>query len=113
MNFPRAFELFAGRLVRRPAAVVTSMLVALVTLLLTPIGFAAEAAKQGAAPAQSGEASLVLPDLSTAKFGFLGGAMGDTIAGRTLLMSGLVVCVLGLVFGTWFLIKALSGLGLF
>jgi K(+)-stimulated pyrophosphate-energized sodium pump len=38
-----------------------------------------------------GEASLVLPDLSTVDF--LG------INGRTLLMGGLVVCVLGLLFG--------------
>ncbi len=39
-----------------------------------------------------GEANLILPDLDTATF--LGG-----IGGRTLLMSGLVVCALGLVFG--------------
>ena len=45
-------------------------------------------------PAQhaGGEASLVLPDLSQATF--LGG-----IGGRALLMSGLVVCALGLLFG--------------
>ena len=39
-----------------------------------------------------GEANLVVPDLSTVEF--LGG-----INGRTLLMSGLVVCALGLLFG--------------
>jgi len=39
----------------------------------------------------SGEASLVLPDLSTVDF--LG------VNGRTLLMGGLVVCALGLLFG--------------
>jgi K(+)-stimulated pyrophosphate-energized sodium pump len=39
-----------------------------------------------------GEANLILPDLDQAQF--LGG-----IGGRTLLMSGLVVCVLGLLFG--------------
>jgi K(+)-stimulated pyrophosphate-energized sodium pump len=38
-----------------------------------------------------GEASLILPDLSTASF--------QGINGRTLLMLGLVVCVLGLAFG--------------
>jgi K(+)-stimulated pyrophosphate-energized sodium pump len=44
-----------------------------------------------AAAAAGGEASLVVPDLGTASFG--------GINGRTLLMSGLLVCGLGLVFG--------------
>jgi K(+)-stimulated pyrophosphate-energized sodium pump len=44
-----------------------------------------------AAPKAHGEASLVLPDLSSVKF--LG------LSGSTLLMAGLVVCGLGLVFG--------------
>jgi len=48
---------------------------------------AAESAQRHA----GGEANLVLPDLSTAEF--------QGINGRTLLMSGLVVCVLGLAFG--------------
>ncbi|MGB7220834.1 MAG: sodium-translocating pyrophosphatase [Vicinamibacterales bacterium] len=54
--------------------------------------FAAQA-QQGAevARAGGGEASLVLPDLSSVEF------MG--IDGRSLLMSGLVVCALGLLFG--------------
>ena len=43
-------------------------------------------------PHSGGEASLVLPDLDQATF--LGG-----IGGRALLMLGLIVCVLGLVFG--------------
>jgi K(+)-stimulated pyrophosphate-energized sodium pump len=42
--------------------------------------------------ALASEASLVLPDLSSAKF------LGD-IAGNRLLMGGLVICVLGMVFG--------------
>jgi len=47
---------------------------------------------QAAAPrAEGGEANLVVPDLSQAQF--LG------VSGRALLMSGLVVCALGLVFG--------------
>ncbi len=41
---------------------------------------------------KGGEASLVLPDLSTVNF--LGG-----INGHTLLLGGLVICVLGMVFG--------------
>ena len=46
----------------------------------------------GAAPARhGGEASLVVPDLSSVDF--LG------IDGHTLLMSGLLVCALGLLFG--------------
>ncbi|HEY9384476.1 MAG TPA: sodium-translocating pyrophosphatase [Gemmatimonadales bacterium] len=47
---------------------------------------------QAVAPrAEGGEANLVVPDLSQAQF--LG------VSGRALLMSGLVVCALGLVFG--------------
>ena len=42
--------------------------------------------------AAGGEAALVLPDLSQATF--LGG-----IGGRALLLWGLVICVLGLLFG--------------
>jgi K(+)-stimulated pyrophosphate-energized sodium pump len=42
-------------------------------------------------PRAGGEASLVLPDLSTVEF--------RGINGRTLLMGGLAVCALGLVFG--------------
>ncbi len=51
------------------------------------------AAAQGAAPAQhaGGEANLVLPDLGSVEF--------QGINGRTLLMAGLGVCVLGLAFG--------------
>ncbi len=51
------------------------------------IGIAQEATK----PHHGGEANLILPDLSSVQF------MG--IDGHTLLMSGLVVCVLGLIFG--------------
>src|SRR5262245_28808480 len=40
-----------------------------------------------------GEVNLVLPDLSSVDF--------SGINGRSLLMSGLVVCVLGLLFGLW------------
>ncbi|HEV8151002.1 MAG TPA: sodium-translocating pyrophosphatase, partial [Gemmatimonadales bacterium] len=46
---------------------------------------------QASARAEGGEANLVVPDLSQAQF--LG------VNGRTLLMSGLVVCALGLLFG--------------
>src|SRR5687767_153521 len=51
------------------------------------------AAQAPAPPVQQvvGEANLVLPDLSTETF--------QGINGRTLLMGGLVVCVLGLAFG--------------
>jgi K(+)-stimulated pyrophosphate-energized sodium pump len=48
-------------------------------------------ALQAPAPHQGGEANLVVPDLSTAVF------MG--VNGRTLLMTGLIVCALGLIFG--------------
>src|SRR5205823_14724692 len=43
------------------------------------------------APREGGEASLILPDLSSVDF--LG------VNARTLLMSGIGVCVLGLIFG--------------
>jgi K(+)-stimulated pyrophosphate-energized sodium pump len=50
------------------------------------------AAQTEAAPVRaSGEASLVLPDLSVVDF--------HGVNGRTLLMSGLVICALGLLFG--------------
>jgi len=52
----------------------------------TPGGAAAQAE-----PHRGGEANLVLPDLGTETF--------QGINGRTLLMTGLVVCVLGLAFG--------------
>ena len=52
----------------------------------------AQVETQTAAPAHAGgEASLVLPDLSTVDF--------RGINGRTLLMGGLVICALGLLFG--------------
>src|SRR5215212_3740346 len=82
-------------IVSRPALhrvvpAVVSMLMALVAGVLP---FATLAAQE-AAPARhaGGEAALVLPDLGQATF--LGG-----IDGRTLLLLGIVVCVLGLGFG--------------
>src|SRR3954464_10111973 len=67
--------------------------------LTFPLAFSATAyaqtATQGAAAQTEhrggGEANLVLPDLSTETF--------QGINGRTLLLSGLGVCVLGLIFG--------------
>ncbi len=51
-----------------------------------------QTATAGQAPVhEGGEASLILPDLSIVSFG--------GVNGRTLLMSGLVVCALGLLFG--------------
>jgi len=47
--------------------------------------------QQNTHPPAGGEANLVLPDLSTVEF--------QGINGRTLLMGGLIVCVLGLGFG--------------
>jgi len=54
------------------------------------------------AQARASEASLVLPDLASAKF------LGD-VAGNRLLMGGLVICVLGMVFGL-VMYKQLKGL---
>ncbi len=47
-----------------------------------------------AAPAAASEANLTLPNFGDVKF--LGGIGGDT-----LLKAGLLVCVLGLLFGMW------------
>jgi K(+)-stimulated pyrophosphate-energized sodium pump len=71
----------------------------LLAALILPLALSttahAQAATEGAAaqaePHRGGEANLVLPDLSTESF--------QGINGRTLLMAGLVVCVLGLAFG--------------
>jgi K(+)-stimulated pyrophosphate-energized sodium pump len=67
--------------------------------LLLPLGMPVPAQAQPAAQAPSaqaperpgGEANLVLPDLSQQTF--------QGINGRTLLMGGLLVCVIGLAFG--------------
>src|SRR5947209_14792854 len=66
--------------------------------LTLPLAFSATASAQttanGAAAqaeTRAGEANLVLPDLSTETF--------KGINGRTLLMGGIVVCLLGLGFG--------------
>ena len=68
------------------------------SLALAPVGLAQDASVTStatvAAPqheAGGGEASLKVPDLSQVHFGSLNG--------RTLLMTGLVVCALGLLFG--------------
>ncbi|MBS1241085.1 MAG: potassium transporter [Gemmatimonadetes bacterium] len=61
----------------------------LALFLLAPTLVLAQAAAPAAA--EGGEANLVVPDLSQAQF--LG------VSGRVLLMSGLVVCALGLLFG--------------
>jgi K(+)-stimulated pyrophosphate-energized sodium pump len=42
---------------------------------------------------EGGEASLHLPDLSSARF------LGDSIDGHALLMFGLIFCALGMIFG--------------
>ncbi|HET9384358.1 MAG TPA: sodium-translocating pyrophosphatase [Gemmatimonadales bacterium] len=63
--------------------------------LMPLLAFVQDAAAHASPPAQhaaGGEASLVLPDLNQALF--LGG-----IGGRALLLWGLVICVLGLLFG--------------
>jgi len=58
------------------------------------LGLMALLAVFGAMPASASEADLVLPDLGSETF--LGG-----INGHDLLLGGLVVCVLGMLFGLW------------
>jgi K(+)-stimulated pyrophosphate-energized sodium pump len=60
--------------------------------LLSSVSLAAQAVQPEVARA-GGEASLVLPDLSSVSF------LGGSINGHALLMSGLFVCALGLLFG--------------
>jgi K(+)-stimulated pyrophosphate-energized sodium pump len=73
---------------RRPAlaARLSTILGALVAVLVTLVGRAAFAQNEG------GEASLVLPDLG--RVNFLG-----SVPGSTLLSGGIIVCLLGLTFG--------------
>src|SRR5207244_13645813 len=61
--------------------------------LATPLATPLHAQAATAPPAGGGEASLIIPDLSQVTF--LG------VNGHTLLMSGLVVCSLGLLFGMY------------
>ncbi len=70
-----------------------SALVMMLVLTMAPLGAQAQqtAAAPQAAAAHGGEANLILPDLG--KVSFLG------IDGHTLLYSGILVAVLGLVFG--------------
>jgi K(+)-stimulated pyrophosphate-energized sodium pump len=78
---------FLGRL---RAGVVPFLL--LTTMLAVPRVALAQVDQPGAAPVvRGGEASLVLPDLSSVSF--------QGVDGRTLLMGGIVVCAFGLLFG--------------
>ena len=70
---------------RRAALLVLPLLIGAVILMSLPSPALAQTE-------QAGEANLVLPDL--AQVTFLGGTNG-----RTLLMYGLAICVLGLLFG--------------
>jgi K(+)-stimulated pyrophosphate-energized sodium pump len=79
---------------RARPALLQGLLVLALVMLIAPSAVLAQAAHgaQAAAPHQGGgEASLKLPDLGQVSF------VG--VNGRTLLMGGLVICVLGLVFG--------------
>jgi K(+)-stimulated pyrophosphate-energized sodium pump len=83
----------------------TSLLRAVAAVLLLTATLAVPAASASAQPAperpaagegipaRGGEADLVVPDLSSSDF--------RGMNGRALLMGGLVVCVLGLLFGLW------------
>src|SRR5262245_60337147 len=84
-----AVQKMAGRL-----AILVTLLVAW-SILATPQNAFAQAVQKPDARAnqavQGGEANLVVPDLSQVDF--------RGVNGRSLLMSGLVVCALGLLFG--------------
>jgi K(+)-stimulated pyrophosphate-energized sodium pump len=76
-----------GRLI--PAAL--AALLAMVTLLASPLVRPLLAAQGEPARRGGGEANLIIPDLSSVSF--------FGMPGHTLLMAGLVVCALGLLFG--------------
>ena len=85
------FEMVGQRAVR-------AGILAAILCIAAPTGSVALAAPQAPAatatqqaPHSGGEANLVLPDLGAVNF--------QGLNSRTLLMAGLVVCVLGLVFG--------------
>ena len=87
------FDTFQSRAVRTgvlAAIVLFSLMAAGRVALAAPELQAAATVQQETRPA-GGEANLILPDLGTVDF--LG------VNGRTLLMGGLGVCLLGLVFG--------------
>src|SRR5262245_33383886 len=69
------------------------IVLAVATMALAPMALAqtSSASPPAAAPHGGGEANLRIPDLGQVHFGSVGG--------RTLLLWGLAVCVLGLVFG--------------
>jgi K(+)-stimulated pyrophosphate-energized sodium pump len=87
-NFPSPDGTERG-LFRRTGHVLGLLVLAIISAIPTVF------AQQGAAPVHEagGEASLILPDLSQVSF--------QGFNGRTLLEAGLVVCVLGLLFGLY------------
>ncbi len=94
---PRLLKRALARLrAERRSFAILAAACAAVVLLAAPVALAAaqppEVAQAAEAPGHAGgEASLILPDLGQSEF------MG--VNGRTLLMGGLGVCVLGLLFG--------------
>jgi K(+)-stimulated pyrophosphate-energized sodium pump len=88
------FDMFRVRVASGAALVLASALFVFASAAV-PLSAAqppqTTAAEQEPAPHAGGEANLVLPDLGQVEF--------QGINGRTLLMGGLVVCVLGLAFG--------------
>jgi K(+)-stimulated pyrophosphate-energized sodium pump len=88
------FDLFCSRVVRT-AARLAVLVIVLSSVMSSPVAAiqpVQESAQAQAAPRHAGgEANLVLPDLSAVEF--------HGINSRTLLMAGLIVCVLGLAFG--------------
>ena len=80
------------RLLGRLAAPMLGLVLCSAILAMPRPALAAQAvqAQSAAAPA-GGEANLIVPDLSTVEF--------HGINGRSLLMSGLLICALGLLFG--------------
>ncbi len=88
------FETFCPRVGRAGILAVIGLTLAVFAArpaLAAPQATAATAVQQETAHRGGGEANLVLPDLGTVSFG--------GVNARTLLMGGLVICVLGLGFG--------------
>jgi K(+)-stimulated pyrophosphate-energized sodium pump len=91
MNRVHVFCRRASRLSRPPIVLTAAVFIVLSMMLVAAPAVWAQAPAAPAPPHGGGEASLVVPDLGQVTFG--------GINGRTLLIAGLGVCVLGLVFG--------------
>jgi len=82
-----------SQLLRRSAAIAAAALLCACSVAPSLLAAQPEAAGAGHGHTPGGEVNIQLPDLAQGEF--LG------LNGHDILLSGLVVCVLGLLFGAW------------